>query len=99
MAALNIDNIPDELLTQLEQLATENNCSVKEQAIALLKQSLNQPQRKLKLLISPEIDPTREQRRKAVPKVLAEIRSRRRVNPANYGLPDSTELIREDRER
>ncbi len=99
MAALNIDNLPDELLTQIEQLATENNCSVKEQAIALLKQSLNKPQEKLKFLISPETDPTWEERRKAVPKVLAEIRSGRRVNPADYGLPDSTELIREDRER
>ncbi len=40
-----------------------------------------------------------EERRKAAPKILAEIRSRPRVNPANFGLPDSTELIREDRDR
>ncbi len=99
MAALNIDNLPDELLTQIEQLATENNCSVKEQAIALLKQSLNKPQEKLKFLISPETDPTWEERRKAVPQLQAEIDRHRRVNPADFGLPDSTELIREDRER
>jgi hypothetical protein len=30
---------------------------------------------------------------------LARIRSRPRVNPQNFGLPDSTELIREDRNR
>lgn len=30
---------------------------------------------------------------------LARIRSRPRVNPLKLGLPDSTELIREDRER
>ena len=94
MAALNIDNLPDELLTQIEQLATENNCSVKEQAIALLKQSLNKPQEKLKFLISPETDPTWEERRKAVPQLQAEIDRHRRVNPADFGLPDSTELIR-----
>ncbi|MDJ0903542.1 MAG: hypothetical protein QNJ55_32585 [Xenococcus sp. MO_188.B8] len=99
MAALNIDNLPDELLTQIEQLATENNCSVKEQAIALLKQSLNKPKEKLKFLISPETDPTWEERRKAVPQLQAEIDRHRRVNPADFGLPDSTELIREDRER
>ncbi len=99
MAVLNIDNLPDELLTQIEQLATENNCSVKEQAIALLKQSLNKPQEKLKFLISPETDPTWEERRKAVPQLQAEIDRHRRVNPADFGLPDSTELIREDRER
>ncbi len=99
MAALNIDNLPDELLTQIEKLATENNCSVKEQAIALLKQSLNKPQEKLKFLISPETDPTWEERRKAVPQLQAEIDRHRRVNPADFGLPDSTELIREDRER
>ncbi len=98
MAALNLDNLPDGMLTQIEQLAIANNCSVTEQAIALLNQSLSQSQEKLKFLISPETDPTWGERRKAVPKVLAEIRSRRRVNPANYGLPDSTELIREDRE-
>ncbi|MBV9387571.1 MAG: hypothetical protein JOZ78_14220 [Chroococcidiopsidaceae cyanobacterium CP_BM_ER_R8_30] len=31
--------------------------------------------------------------------ILAEIRRRRRVNPMNFGLPDSTSLIREDRDR
>ena len=99
MATLNIDNLPDELLTEIEQLAQENNCSVKEQAIALLKQSLNKPQAELKFLISPETDPTWEKRRKAVPQLQAEIDRFPRVNPADFGLPDSTELIREDRER
>lgn len=99
MATLNIDNLPDELLTQIQQLAKENNRTVTEQAIALLQQSLNKPQDKLKFLISPETDPTWEERRKAVPQVLKDIRSRRHVNPTDFGLPDSTELIREDRER
>ena len=99
MAALNLENLPDGMLTQIEQLAIANNCSVSEQAIALLNQSLSQPQEKLKFLISPETDPTWEKRRKAVPQLQAEIDRHHRINPADFGLPDSTELIREDRER
>ncbi len=99
MAALNLENLPDGMLTQIEQLAIANNCTVTEQAIALLKQSLNQSQEKLKFLISPETDPTWEERRQAVPQLQAEIDRHHRVNPADFGLPDSTELIREDRER
>lgn len=99
MTTLNLDNLPEGMLTQIEQLAVKNNRSTQEQAIALLKQSLNQSQEKLKFLISPETDPTWEQRRKAVPQLQAEIDRHRRVNPADFGLPDSTELIREDRER
>ena len=99
MATLNIKNIPDELLTQIEQLAKENNRTVTEQAITLLQQSLSKPQEKLKFLISPETDPTWEEKRKAIPKLQAEIDRHRRVNPADFGLPDSTELIREDRDR
>ncbi|ELS01715.1 hypothetical protein Xen7305DRAFT_00014200 [Xenococcus sp. PCC 7305] len=99
MTALNLENLPDGMLTQIEQLAIKNNCSVTEQAISLLKQSLNQSQEKLKFLISPETDPTWEERRKAVPQLQAEIDRHHRVNPAYFGLPDSTELIREDRER
>jgi hypothetical protein len=30
---------------------------------------------------------------------LARIRSRPRVNPTDFGLPDSTDLVREDRDR
>ena len=99
MATLNIDNLPDELLTQIQQLAQENNRTVTEQAIALLQQSIDKPQDKLKFLISPETDPTWEERQKAVPQLQAEIDRHRRVNPADFGLPDSTELIREDRDR
>lgn len=99
MATLNINNLPDELLTQIEQLAKENNRTVTEQAIALLQQSLNKPQDNLKFLLSPETDPTWEERRKAVPQLQEEIDSYCRVDPADFGLPDSTELIREDRDR
>lgn len=99
MTTLILENIPDELIEQIEQLAQQHEQSVNEQVISILKQALQKPQSPLKFLISPETDPTWEERRKATPKILAEIRNRRRVNPTDFGLPDSTELIREDRER
>jgi hypothetical protein len=99
MATLNINNLPDELLIQIEQLATKNNRTVTEQAIALIEQSINKPQDKLKFLISPETDPSWEARQKAVPQLQAEIDRYHRVNPTDIGLFDSTELIREDRDR
>lgn len=37
--------------------------------------------------------------RAAVPEILARIRRRPRVNPLEFDLPDSNDLIREDRER
>ncbi len=37
--------------------------------------------------------------RKPTVATLNRIRSRPRVNPLNFGLPDSTKLVREDRER
>ncbi|MGK7873367.1 MAG: hypothetical protein AB4426_08645 [Xenococcaceae cyanobacterium] len=99
MTTLILENLPDELIEQIQQLARQQNQSINDQAICLLKQALQKNQTPLKFLISPETDPTWEERRKAVPKVLAEIRTRRRVNPSEFGLPDSTELIREDRDR
>jgi plasmid stability protein len=99
MATIILENLPDELIEQIQKLAQQHNQSVNEQVISILKQAVQKNQTPLKFLISPETDLTWEERRKATPKILAEIRSRRRVNPADFGLPDSTELIREDRER
>ncbi len=99
MATLTLENLPDDLMAQIQQLATQNNQPLNEQVISLLKQALQKPQPPLKFLISPENDPTWEERRKAVPQLLADIDKRRRLNPADFGLPDSTELLREDRER
>ncbi len=99
MATLVLDNLPPELLSQIELLAQQNHCSVPQQVIALLQQSLPQPSPSLKFLISPDTDPTWQERRQAVPLTLKNIRSRRRVNPQAYHLPDSTQLIREDRQR
>ncbi|BAU13340.1 hypothetical protein LEP3755_38790 [Leptolyngbya sp. NIES-3755] len=45
----------------------------------------------------PEI--SQEGQKKPVSEILQEIRNRRRVNPVDFKLPDSTVLIREDRSR
>ena len=99
MATLVLDNLPPELLSQIELLAQQNHCSVPQQAIALLQQSLPPSSPPLEFLISPDTDPKWTERRQAVPLTLKNIRSRRRVNPHDYHLPDSTQLLREDRER
>lgn len=99
MATIILENLPDDLVEQIQKLAQQHNQSVNEKVISILKKALEKPQTPLKFLISPETDPTWEERRKAVPKLQAQIDRGRRLNPLDYGLPDSTELIREDRER
>lgn len=88
MATLNIDNLPDELLTQIEQLAQENNCSVKEQAIALLKNAL-----------ITQISVAENQTSKSITEILKESRHRREKLSTKIQWLDSTALIREDRDR
>ncbi len=99
MATLILENLPDGLIEKIEQLAQKNNQSINEKVVFILKQALQEPPTPIKSIVSPESDRSWEERRKAAPKILAEIRSRPRVNPADFGLPDSTELIREDRDR
>jgi antitoxin FitA len=99
MATLILEDIPDELVEQIQELAQQHNQSVNEQIINILKQAVIKSQKPLKFLISPENDPTWEERRKAVPQLQAQIDRHRRLNPSEYNLPDSTDLIREDRER
>ncbi|MBW4454095.1 MAG: hypothetical protein KME55_16075 [Nostoc indistinguendum CM1-VF10] len=89
MATIHALNIPDELYEQLQHLAKAENNSIDAQVITILQNALQ-----------AKTQPTEEERRKNVPKLLEEIsRRRRRLNPAEFGLPDSTELIREDRDR
>ena len=99
MATLILENLPDGLIEKIEQLAQKNNQSINEKVVFILKQALQEPETPIKSIVSPESDSSWEERRKAAPKILAEIRSCPRVNPADFGLPDSTELIREDRDR
>ncbi|MBC1236322.1 hypothetical protein [Nostoc sp. 2RC] len=88
MATLHALNIPDELYAQLQELAKAENNSIDAQVITILQNALQ-----------AKMQPTEDERRKNVPKLLEEISHRRRLNPADFGLPDSTQLIREDRDR
>ncbi|MBH8565343.1 hypothetical protein I8748_24705 [Nostoc sp. CENA67] len=89
MATLHALNIPDELYQQLQQLAEAENSSIDAQVITILQNALQKP----------KTQETEEEKRKNVLKLLEESSRRRRLNPADFGLPDSTELIREDRNR
>ncbi|MEG4571801.1 hypothetical protein QUA56_03580 [Microcoleus sp. N3A4] len=89
MATLQIENIPEELYTKLQELADAQNCSISAFAIALLETGL-----------PTETKPLSGKRKKSVTELLAEISRRRESRPANMGMIlDSTALIREDRDK
>jgi plasmid stability protein len=88
MATLHAVNIPDELYAQLQELAKSENSSVDAQVITILQSAL---QAKTQM--------TEDEKRKNVPKLLEEIRRRREQLPTDVEWPDSTALIREDRDR
>ncbi|MFM6516310.1 MAG: FitA-like ribbon-helix-helix domain-containing protein, partial [Microcystis panniformis] len=80
MATIILENLPDNLVEQLQKLAQQNDQSVNEQIISILQQAVEKPQTPLKFLISPATDPTREERRKAVPQLQAQIDQSPRPN-------------------
>lgn len=89
MAILHDVDLPDELYEKLQYLATAENRSINAQVITLLRNAL-----------SPvEIQRREEQRRPDVPKILEEIRRRRESRRTDVEWPDSTALIRDDRDR
>ena len=88
MATIHVENVPDDLYAKLQQLATSQNSSISAQVLSLLESGL---QTKAKLLQSDKP--------KSVAELLADINRRRESRPAYLGLPDSTALIREDRDR
>lgn len=89
MATLQIENLPDELYDHIQSLASEQNVTLNEAVIHILKQAFQ----------SDEVRRVQEGQLKPMSEILEKIRSRPRVNPINFGLPDSTVLIREDRNR
>lgn len=99
MAALNLENLPDTLYHQIQELAIAHNCSINHQVIALLQQAVATSQPRITFTISPETDPTWAERCQAVPKLLAEIKQRRGQRVTNIEWIDSTALLREDRNR
>jgi antitoxin FitA len=88
MATLYVRNLPDDLYAKLQELAASEHRSINAQVITLLEQALK-----------TETQQTEDERRKNVPKLLEEIRLRREQLPTNIEWPDSTAMIREDRDR
>ncbi|MBD2087189.1 hypothetical protein NDI49_13460 [Trichocoleus sp. ST-U3] len=89
MATLHLQNVPDDLYEKLQQPAASHNRSIDAQVITLLISALPTETK-------PSQNNTPNQ---SVKEILAESRRRRRVNPADFGLADSTTLNREDRDR
>jgi antitoxin FitA len=82
-------NIPDELHQRMQELAKAENSSVDAHVITILQKALE-----------TKTQETEDERRKNVLQLLEESSNRRRrLNPADFGLPDSTKMIREDRDR
>jgi plasmid stability protein len=88
MATLYVRNLPDDLYAKLQELAASEHRPINAQVITLLEQALK-----------TEAQQTEEERRKNVPKLLEEIRLRREKLPTDIEWPDSTAMIREDRDR
>lgn len=88
MATLYVRNLPDDLYAKLQELAVSQHRSINAQVITLLEQALK-----------TETQLTEDERRKNVPKLLEEIRLRREQLPTDIEWPDSTAMIREDRDR
>ncbi|BAY14417.1 hypothetical protein NIES2109_42440 [Nostoc sp. HK-01] len=88
MATLHTLNVSDELYAQLQELAKAENSSVEAQVIKILQKALE-----------VNTQPAEDERYKNVPKLLEEIRLRREQLPTDVEWPDSTAMIREDRDR
>ena len=88
MATLNLLNIPDDLYERLQELAQAEHRSIDDQVITILQNALE-----------IKTQQTEDERRKNVLKLLEESRLRREKLPKDIEWPDSTALLREDRDR
>ncbi|NER94051.1 MAG: hypothetical protein F6J86_09460 [Symploca sp. SIO1B1] len=89
MATLQIENLPDELYNRIQSLAAGSKLTLNEAVIHLLQQAFQPNERTI----------IQEGQTEPMSTVLRRIRNRPRVDPISFGLPDSTVLIREDRNR
>ncbi len=88
MANLQIQNIPDSIYLRIQTLATEQNRSIDEAVINLLTQALKTENQDL-VSTSPQ----------SILQILQKSICQRQELPTQYPWLDSTDLIREDRER
>lgn len=88
MATLHVENIPDDLYAKLQQLATSQNRSIDAQVITLLENAL-----------ATHTPPPLIETTKSITEILEESRRRREQLPTDIEWPDSTAMIREDRDR
>ena len=88
MNNLNVITLPDQLYQELQKLAESENDSIESQVVTLLQKALQEKQQQ-----------TETQHRQNVLKVLEESRLLREQLPNDIEWPDSTEMIREDRDR
>ncbi len=88
MATIHLKNVPDSLYKKLEQLASDRNCPIDAQAIALLESA-----------VAEQTLAQNRETTKPVQEIIAEIRQRREQRRTDIEWPDSTALIREDRDR
>jgi hypothetical protein len=88
MNNLNVITLPDQLYQELQKLAESENDSIESQVVTLLQKALQEKHQQ-----------TETQRRQNVLKVLEESRLLREQLPNDIEWPDSTEMIREDRDR
>jgi len=86
MARLVVEDLPDELYQRLEERARASGRSIEEETVQLLKMELTTDKESTTSHLTPL-------------EILDRLRSAPRFNPAEHGLPDSTTLLREDRDR
>ncbi|GCL39061.1 hypothetical protein SR1949_41820 [Sphaerospermopsis reniformis] len=88
MTSLDNINLPDELYQQIVKLAKAEHNSIESQIVLLLQTALEIEQQQIE-----------SGRCTKILKLLEETQNIRRSNPADFKLRDSTEMIREDRDR
>ncbi|MCL1466901.1 hypothetical protein [Argonema galeatum] len=88
MATLHLQDVPEDLSVRLEQLAKSQHRTITTQVITLLESTL-----------PPQTPQSQSEIPKSVTEILAEINRRREQLPTDVEWPDSTALIREDRDR
>ena len=97
MTDLTIHDIPDDLMAKIQKLAKNNNRTLSEQVIVALEIILREGGPKY--IISPDTDPSWEDRRKMVPELIARLERIHEELPKDVEWPDSVQLLREDRDR